>query len=873
MASTGIQIGVNGLNETSSVHGLAEGQATVLLNVSPDKGGRLRKRRGTRVLTQLPPTNNGGLSQCVPFTTNSGNGFLVEKTNSDLWIYSVSKNRATPAFVKAGLFQNDADTPNDMLVGVTLPGLDPRLLLLTGTSMPVQLTFTERTKVTKVQPNTLDFEGASEFADTNAQNTQLLCNGVVVPGAAITYTPNAGGATVSVTNLGSLQLPPAIYGEGGISLSDYRFDLLMCTAQYWVEGLQWYGSDIYQSVTRFNAGSADLNTPIPKELLTDLRPNENDTISQYPIGNFGFPIRATSSPDLTVNTYQRDASKQPVADGRYWFGNGAVYNPGAGFVETAPFSFTWGGLLPSGLPTRIYAHRYRELRMNRGRGVLPSMLRVQVNSVPFTQNGTGSPSTLPYVPAVDTYQLRNRDGTVIPTGSALADLISFTGTLPSGLSYNQRVEVLRVPEFPLVPGNEFGLGFNCIDARSYDFAPKDFGYYPVFGLHDFIDTKNRAFPTCGCLYQNRLVLSGFRGNPTAVIASAVRDTRTPGNGEYNHFMLSDAFVEPTDALVFNVGTDTSDAVVALTTWNDSLVAFTRNGVYTAIGKGDNSFNAGNLELQRVSRKGILNRKSFVATNSMLLFVSEDGVESVGVGGEETALSEPVKSRFASLNSSRYRSLVKVAYLDKTNAVYFFMPESPCTNHAYYLLVLNLDTGGWSEYESTFGFPVFDACTVDSVNGGQQLIGALTTKWADNPFISPPIRDNRMLLKFEDESRSIDYVVGWSYGVNNQLQPGYSPPVERRYVEHFWGGSNNIFPTSFWKTGQIRGFTTLPYTNVQDVSVYYDQVPIQFQPGGEPEPGFFSKLPNGDVVINFLPTTSYGNLVRILHRQPAVIYLD
>lgn len=865
MQNTGLSVGVGGLNETSSVHALAEGDASVALNVTPDKGGRLRKRRGTRVMRNevfSTPSIIPYGSDTVPFTTNAGNGLLVERLAENLRVFLVGTNDLTLLCDKTAVFNINASRTDstNLMTSVVLPGNDPRLLLLTSKTRPVQLTFLERSQYVGGGESTLVFTDVAEFANATAGNTFLLYNGRLVSGVTYTFNGLTNEVTVTFPSL------PVDYKD-----KLRRVDLINITWQWWAEATQWYGSDFYQSSTRFNATDADINTPIKKELLTDLFPNQDDVTSQYPIGSFGFPLRAMSSASFNINVNNRDPSKQPTASNRYWFGTGAVYTPGAGaFIETAPFNFTWGALQPGGLPTRLYQHRYRELRMRNGKGVPGTDLRVFVNSVPFTQNLTDTPT---FVPTADSYHLRNKNGTILSSTSAKAELISFTGTDPTGLSYNQRVEIIDVGAFPkLDPGDLTGLGGSAVDQRSWDWLPVDGGYYPVFGLHNVSSFQRQLYPTTGCLFQGRLVLGGFAGNPNLCVASAVRDTRTPNNGSFNHFMVNDAFVENTDAFAFVVSTDTSDAVVALTVWNETLVALTRNGVYVSYAKGDNTFGVGNAELVRTSRRGIINRKAFAAMSSMLVYVSEQGVETVGTAAqssEQGTLSDKIKGRFNLYGGARYAHLTRVGYLEKTNAFYFFVPVEPCRDFNWEVLVLNVDTMGWTNYRSTFGFPVHDVAVVEDSINGQTMITSMTTLFTDvNSNVG---KANHLHLKWEDGSRSVDYVVQTSVS-SGVVQP-YTQPVHKRFVQHFFDGTNYILPTSFDKTGQVRGFDLLPYTNVCDAAVWVGGTPLQFTPGGVPDQGRFSKLPNGDIVINVNNTTLVGQLVNIYLRQPATIYLD
>jgi hypothetical protein len=571
--------------------------------------------------------------------------------------------------------------------------------------------------------------------------------------------------------------------------------------------------------------------------------------------------------DFNANTLNRDNTKQPVTPNRYWFGNGATYTPGAGLVETAPFNWTWGGLQPGGLPTRLYQHRFREIRMRNGAGVPASELRVQVNTVPFVQNTTDTPT---FVPTADSYHLRRRGGQIITNTTDRADTISFTGTNPTGLSYNQRVEVIDVGVFPKSPASS-DLGASAVDQRSFDWLPFDGGYYPVFGLHGVCNFDQRRFPTTGCLFQGRLILSGFVGNPLLCVASAVRDTRTPNNGSYNHFMVNDAFVEPSDAFLFDVPSEEGDAVQALTVWNETLVCMTSKAVYTSYAKGDNTFSASNAELAKVNSNGIINRKAYSTSSNLLVYVSSEGVESVGTNQntEMAPLSEKVKGRFNLFGLPQYAPLVRVAYLEKTNAFYFFVPVEPCLRFNWEVLVLNIDTMGWTVYDSLFGFPTHDVVTCYGKDTGQQLVASATTKF---PFVNNSNlgKGNRLLLLFEDDSRSTDYTVSTSI-VGGVVQPA-PLPVERRFVTHFFDGNNYILPTSFAKTGQVRGFDLTPYTNVCDVSVWAAGVPLQFTPGGVPAPGEFAKLPNGDVVLN-LQSPLAGVLINMYLKQPATIYLD
>ena len=467
----------------------------------------------------------------------------------------------------------------------------------------------------------------------------------------------------------------------------------------------------------------------------------------------------------------------------------------------------------------VYFARLRQLKFNKTgdnwRGVSPSNLYVSVDGQLVPRHTLASPGNATYN---SYYVYATASGSPL-LGSGTAKYLAFTSSTQIGID---RAAIVR-----MVNTETKWCGSAATNtAWNYDNG----SWVPAYGLGLYADYFNGRFPTCGAVFQGRLVLSGFEHDDLTMLFSNVSDTIYAGEF-FNYYQVTDDNSQPsTDPFDVVVSGNASESVVALLAYQNSLFCFTQDAVYRTFSQTIN-VNIDNRSIGPVSNQGSCNAQCVVTTENTVLFLSPNGLFDLNTVMQEqyqaAEVSTKVRSLFSVLKQKTYRNLPWVVY-DKVNyKVYMALPIQGDTTQCQQIFVYDTQRQAWTQYDTYQKFKSYAGVFYSDATLGYQV------------GISNRLLCSNVLTRF-GYSRRADFVTR----VTNQ-----SAPI-------------NGVPRTFWTTQTLSGvyeykpdFPLLPFTDVNDIVVYYGStlngVVLTTQ---------WDKTPNGYIRLRFNPTDNYYLLV-------------
>lgn len=275
-----------------------------------------------------------------------------------------------------------------------------------------------------------------------------------------------------------------------------------------------------------------------------------------------------------------------------WGGTHTIYEYGGTHtLEKIPFSVA-------------AVTRRRRLQFNNDTGVDTARLHVYIDGVQSALNLSSVPSA-----AYGAYRTYTTISGSHRTTNGACNYLDFTGSEEIGVRRDSVIEIINSSNV-----------WSGTDSKLTRYNDDDGSYVPVYGIGLFADYKDGSFPSCGVVYQGRLVLSGFQSNGTLVIASGVEDILSR-DVFYQFFQITNNLrlpeVDPFD--FYTVG---NRDIVALTVWQQTLFVFSTDSIFrTSAG----AFTSVDKNIILVSNLGILNTRCVTVTSNSLLILTRLGV--------------------------------------------------------------------------------------------------------------------------------------------------------------------------------------------------------------------------------------------------------
>jgi len=695
-----------GLNTTASRLNVPFTDATELLNVTTTLDGTLAKRNGTVQLDTNAPI--GIVNYSTSIRSVSGNNYIVSMRSNRLDVFSRRNNRNTVVRTSS------MTTPNQFsqIQWVHLPDTFSRVLGLSANMQPIEVYLVELQRISNAyNPGTRTFTITSteikRFAGDNPTNgtfTDTLyvthSGGVEeIPGGLCTYfyALNGNGTGTFTITL------PANYS---FITSVSNLDIIGFRWCWWANSIKWQGDRFFDNISRFNVTANDNNVPIPAPLISDIKFGEETLFLEISKTYSRTDNYALVDPPLTADQYS--------------LSDGSTYVPGTNsFINSAPYFVTFGlARTPFPQPAEsIKFSRYRELRLFSTMNRLPDSLdvRVTVNDIPIPHNTSGTPTS----GRGSSYILYGSSG--LPAGlSGTAKWIGFTSSLPVGVGATQIITITYTA------ANQ-GIGWLTTEVIESGF--RSGAYRRVYGLCTSLGTAPGVNPTCGCVYQGRLVLGGVATNKSTIVFSGVGADDDP----YTNFQITDDLEGlPTDPFDVTIsGGDTADFVVGLVEWNNSLFALTRRSVYRVNG-GDAPINASRRLVTYISNIGLVNSRSIVRTDTAVYYLSDGGVFNLTPKVEDsefTAVEKSLKVRDLIGNRDPLKLGSALMYFDsKRRKLYVTLPNSSdVLGEASDVLVFDTVRESWSVIELLNGLKANSLIeSVDNVTGSYNVVASTPT---------------------------------------------------------------------------------------------------------------------------------------------------
>ena len=759
-----------GLNTTASLLNVPLDDSPNLLNIEVDVSGNISKRQGTECVLSLPGT---GLF-VYPVKSVLGYDYLLMKRGGSLQVVSSTARSTSALKTYLNVWSGAAagmGRPNFTLIS----DLEPRVLILTEQNAPVQVKFVEQTlpyDVGGAVSTTIIIPNAERF---QYENPIVYVNKQYVGGL---FSYNAGTKQLTVSGVPSF--------TGLVTV-----DVVLPVWQWWTESIRWFGDRFFDVSSRFHTTKADQSVALPDKLRTDM----TNVAGQY--GNYPLLVyKNNSTPPVYVQ------STQPNGSDAYGWGDGAVYNYSVtNYLNTAPYFATFGDTRsPIPQPAEpIYFIRRRELRLTNDTGTNGDNLQVQVDGqLVLPHYGAGTAASL------RAYKLYDANGTVLTNGTnQQAYYLGFEASLPIGVSPTAVVTMTRK-----------STTFIGSAALQEDTPYKCGSFFRCYGLGLWADFLNGFFPSIACIYQGRLVLSGFKNDPTRVVFSASGDSIEPGI-KYNFFQVSDDLnkvdTDPFD--VVTTGAEADDYVTGVVEWQSSLFVLTRRATFRVSG-GDQPISPSRRFVNYISSLGLVNSSCLVRTDTAVFYLSDSGIFNLTPrieDGEYQAGEKSVKIRksFKNIKSQNYTNTAWLSFDPVKKLLFVGVPRGADTTVATGIYVYDTFRDSWSQWDTpgnfrtNMGTPYIDASLgagflfVVERNGRAELLRLYGTRYADYVTYCPSFSGNTLVSNTDIYTWVSPF---WNLPVipNNTLSVPMSPGVNKYSVGTF--------------------FQTVPYSNVMDLNI-------------------------------------------------------
>ena len=720
-----------GLNTTASDINVPYSDSPLLYNCDVDISGNITKRRGTRIIGNVAAGADRGYGY-FNFISGNFHSFVVEKNGLDLIINNISDDGISGGITKSNVFSNAA--LNSYPSFARTSEFEPRVLVMTGTNKPVQLTFVEQTTISSTID--CDFPDPSgRLANVTSNNSFIFRNNVRFPIVSVTTIPG----TVPI-----IRVTTTAPGIG----TDDKCDLVFITWQYWAEALYLKGNELADRTTRENAVASDQNVLIPSGL------SQQDIPNDFPVQpeSFGYYLynsdvwdplgSGTSQYDYIIGQNPANTNEDGWASG-----NGAVYDSAnGGTVIPSPLFATFGTIQAAGTPSELVVIKAFDLKPYFNGGLPLDILNVEVtvDGTPLTVSENTGAAVAGFATA---FYLFREDGALttsvgVPSNRE-ARFIRFDASARIGLNPESDVEIICNDDSSFI-----GTGGLAGQLGFY----QDGYYVPIYGIGVFANYAEGVFPSYVEVFDNRVVLAGFANNPLLVVFSELGDSTIP-NQSYRKFQTRITDTLATDAIDYQISGITEDYITGLAIWQRSLFVFTRKTAHRIYGGNQlNGLTNTSIFSNLISNQGLINDRSTAKTEDGILYLSDTGVQRIAFGGEDEDYTTPeisinIRPEFGVTENPNYEAQSFLVYDHAKRKVYLGLPkEGGSTDFCRRLFVFDTFRRTWTEYRTDGDFRLYSMLSYEDQTLGEKLLGTYAG-----------FNNQIQYLRFDDE-RFLDFIV-------------------------------------------------------------------------------------------------------------------
>lgn len=766
---------VDGLNTVASALNAPYGSTPDTLNTVFTVGGEVHKRPGTHTAA----TSTGGNADRIAeksfsYTVRTALGYnylLVAggfSSGLDVRVYRMEGEDATLVMTKDDVFSQRVYNQS-----VQFTELQPgRVLLTTGVNAPVEFWFVTTRRYNtgggsvggSTYPLTANPFGVKSYsAPAEEADLEVFVDGTKIDAANWSLDGNG------------------IFFENTIP-SGTTIDVVQIVWGWWAQA-ELYDSDrMFDSVPRFQVYTSDRHLQIPDRLRDNIQTADSNLL--WP---FTFTRKITGN---NYAAYTLSTSASGTKDGDdFWFSNGTADNAVADDINQqnthitfASHTFTADEVPSSEGAVRVSMRRWRPLSFQNNSNVgFADIVCWLVNDETEVPHVTTASSTT-VVLNQTAYTLVKDTNYATPDGTG--NIWGFTG---ERIPTDQILLVYDDISLEFIGQGSRVNAFNGSITSGGDGFP-----IPIAGLAQFCDYEQGVFPYTASLYQNRLVLGGFANDPLKVILSAPTDTYW-ATYFYNYFQ-TDVFNNPeTEPLEFRMdGSNMSDFIRRVETWQGSLFIFSRDGTWRLL-----PGQQGQLYTQKIGTGGLVDGDAVALGDGRLFFASAEGVfemvqtEGLADSYAPQEVSAAIRDKFPSLE------LEGLAYDANRAELYAYSADE--------LYVFFAQVGGWSQWEWANGFGQLGASRVWDGHDNERV----------GFFMYDSVRDRQWLLltykKHPSDSENKAYWYLDGFGASSTFgTPTVSSTAEANQ-KHFY-----------------HGLRTIGLLEVQDLQVTIDGVVQTFQ---------------------------------------------
>lgn len=773
-----------GLDLSATSLSLSSNRSPFTENTVPMEGGGVRKRRGTRIVHREPI---GRLSaSAASITTPSGVNLLVTKESTSVGVYAEVDAGLQRMVTKLGVFTSRAASTRATIV--TTAEKNPRALMLTGNNKPVQVTFRELVAYEQTGSSVV-FNDAFWFNGLSATDIIVVVDGVVQTSFTAGYASNS--LTIS-----------------GITASSSTVSVIGVTWQWWTSAVQWFGSELFGTATRVGTSTSAEETlvvQVPTQLTTEIDIERNTSVQDFSIRAF----------DGSQTAYSLQLSGSISTANQYTYSDGTVPHNGA-TLQPSPFFIQFGGTETA--TSTVFFTRRRKLPFSRP----ASQLSANIDGNPVSVLTGATVGSYGDVVAFDSSQV---------VAANASTVVEYVGMEQATLGVGQ-LSTVQIADV-----NTTDTLGNTTLWRPDQGANGDGNYVPINGLHQLVDEESRTYPQGGALFNQRLVLTGTRGQANLVLVSAVGDRRTDGLN-YGDFQVRDANTDA-DGFDIQVSLEADEYLMASASWQDNLFLMSNKQTYRVAGQSG-LFSASTFSIGTMTAVGLTNPQSYTVTDMGVFFVADSGVFSItsrdNLANEYDSVPKSLRIQpvFDELHSDREYDWI--AYDEKSRLLYVALEVEDMPGFARQVYVYHTQLDSWSLYTTPGNFHSWHG--VEFNNSMYMLVA---TKWASIEVGSPdPV--SFVIIRFEYD-RYLDFYDTTTPDSNGYIY-SYAPFSA---VTHTTVAGLRTYAVRIEETHQVGGFRPLPMTDLQDVEVVLDGVRQTFSPYLFSE-GDYVKLPNGSIYL-------------------------
>lgn len=673
-----------GWNTVSSALTLPATDSPEVNNCDTLFSGNVTKRNGL-LKVRSDSTANPKNSKAVTVRSKTGRDLIIGKFGTQLRVY----DEASPAqpLTKSNVWSS-ATAAADVLIS-TEPDII-RAIFFCPRQVPVQLSIREAS----FTANSV----ASVFTSIAVPQTDWALQSTTTIIAIIDGVYNALSAFSATSS--------AVTFTAGTSIADGSHSVILigCTWQWWAESMRVRTNILVGSVTQ---GVTQVHVPVPEDMQTDIT-IVSSGIKRYPI----VVLNGTDYDAIYTNTLG-----VPAVANTYAWSSGIDLANSAGVAKPplpSPGFITFGAV-PANARQVVFARCIR-FPFNGGQGITSGAGVENISAwnqfsgqqwrnykvAPPSEGGAGVGG------AALSWHLRRDGSLAVETNGATREVYfcpDATATVNGGIGAVPQDDATLIAwvDDTTLKGRGF-LGSAAVGAFAAPIKANQIadGYpWAVHGLSQSCNYNSGSFPTTGCIWQGRLVLSGFTDNPMLVAISAVGDVTTPGYW-YTDFQIAYGEGENTDGFDLLIAAEGDESITAVREFQSQLFIWTRNRMFRMTPDS----NGLQTNVHTIAEVGCVNKFCVAVTERTVLFLGEAGIfgiEPTDSADGYSLVEVSIKIRNQLSNRPYLKDTAWLAY-DRTN-LYVGLSNKNVSTFCNELFVYNMLRQAWTKYSDGSGYQI------------------------------------------------------------------------------------------------------------------------------------------------------------------------